>query len=686
MSAKEIEKPTPLTGEKPAAIAAPTTDSAAKKQEKERLNTRGEFANRRQQGPGMRPGGGGHGGGGPGGPGRFLPGEKAKDFKGTLKRLIQYLRPHWGSLIFVISSTICATLLSVLAPKVSGQVTDKILEGLKTNGLGGIDFPAVQHILIILASLYIGNSILLYLQNWIMTGISQKIVRKMRSDISAKLSRLPLKYYDGQTHGELLSRAVNDVDTVSSSLQQSLNQLISAVITLVGILLMMLYLNRMMTLITLVTIPLSLVVTKVITQRSQPLFVQQQRLIGNINGHIEEMYTGHPVIKAYGREEANTTKFKELTSNLYTVGVKAQFISGIIMPLLGFIGNLGYVGVCILGGFLAVQGSMSIGKIQSFLSYIRQFNHPINQTAQIANILQSTVAAAERVFELLDEEEMSAEPQENKLPAFVEGNVKIEHIRFGYDPNEPVIHDFTVDIKSGQMVAIVGPTGAGKTTLVNLLMRFYELDGGKISIDGVDIATLNRTELRDQFGMVLQDTWLYNDTIRANIAYGEADATEEQIIAAAKAAYADYFIRTLPDGYQTVLNEEASNISSGQKQLLTIARAFLSNPRILILDEATSSVDTRTEQLIQSAMGNLMKNRTSFVIAHRLSTIREADDILVMNQGDIIEQGTHEGLLAKGGFYASLYQSQFAGQSIDEAVADTRQRKIARGEAVMFPT
>jgi len=652
----------------------PMSPAAATNGEKERLNTRGEFSGRRMGPPG---------GGGPGrGPGQFLPGEKAKNFKGTTIRLIQYLRPHWFGLIFIITATILATLLNVYAPKVTGQVTDTILDGLKANGLGGVDLSAVLSILSTLLILYVGNAVLLYGQHWLMTGISQKIVRTMRADISQKLTRLPLAYYDSQTHGELLSRAVNDVDTVSSSLQQSLNQLISAAITLVGILLMMISINPMMTLITLVTVPGSLLVTQIITKKSQPLFIQQQRLIGNMNSHVEEMYTGHPVIKAYGHEEKSIDTFKEVNNKLYDVSIKAQFLSGIIMPLLGFIGNLGYVAVCLFGGYLAVKGQITIGKIQSFLQYIRQFNQPITQTAQIANVMQSTIAAAERVFELLDEEEMSEESTGAHLPEPLQGHVVIDHVRFGYRPNETIIKDFSVDVAPGQMIAIVGPTGAGKTTMVNLLMRFYEVGSGKITVDGVEISSIPREELRDQFGMVLQDTWLYNDTIMANIAYGRAGATDEEVVAAAKAAFADYFIRTLPEGYQTILNEESSNISQGQKQLLTIARAFVSNPKILILDEATSSVDTRTELLIQSAMGRLLQNRTSFVIAHRLSTIKDADNILVMNQGDIIEQGTHDELLARGGFYYDLYHSQFANQSIDEAVAE---RARQRGEVIAPP-
>ncbi len=664
------------TQEKPMTPAASTHGNPENKgngSEKERLNTRGEFSGRR-----MGPPGGGAGRG----PGQLLHGEKAKNFKGTVARLVQYLRPHWFGIIVITISTILATLLSVFAPKVTGQVTDKILEGLQLKGLGGVDFQAVGTILMTLLLLYVGNSVLLYGQHWLMTGISQKIVRTMRADISQKLTRLPLSYYDSQTHGELLSRAVNDVDTVSANLQQSLNQLISAAVTLAGILIMMLSINPIMTLIALITVPGSLVVTRVITKKSQPLFVQQQRLIGNMNSHVEEMFTGHPVIKAYGREAESLKTFEEVNDKLYDVSIKAQFLSGIIMPLLGFIGNLGYVAVCLFGGYFAVRGQITIGKIQSFLQYIRQFNQPITQTAQIANVLQSTVAAAERVFELLDEEEMSEEATAASLPQPVQGHVVIDHVRFGYRPGEPIIHDFNIDVAPGQMIAIVGPTGAGKTTLVNLLMRFYEVDSGKITVDGVDIASVPREELRDQFGMVLQDTWLYNDTIMANIAYGREGASEEEVVAAAKAAFADYFIRTLPDGYQTVLNEESSNISQGQKQLLTIARAFVSNPKILILDEATSSVDTRTELLIQSAMGRLLQNRTSFVIAHRLSTIKDADKILVMNKGDIIEQGTHEELLAKAGFYYDLYHSQFANQSIDEAVAE---RARQRGETVELP-
>jgi len=609
----------------------------------------------------------------------MMPGEKAKDFKGTLLRLITYIRPFLLLIGMVMCLTIVSTILQANSPKVMGQATDAIVTSLKQ--FGRVDFIALQNILTVLASLYLGTACLNYAQQFLMSGLSQRIVRNLRADVDAKLMRLPLKYYDGRTHGEILSRVVNDVDTISSSLQQSLNQIIHSVVSIVSIMYMMLSISPQMTMVTLLTIPLSLIITTQVTKRSQPLFVAQQRTLGQLNGLVEEMLTGHVVVKAFGRERDNIERFAEINEELYTNGWRAQFMSGIIMPLINLVGNLGYVIICIFGGIMTTQGTMTIGKIQSFLQYSRQFNQPLTQTAQIANIMQSTVAAAERVFELLNEPEQEEDAKEAITLSDPKGAVSFRDVHFGYSET-PVIKKLSFDITPGQMVAIVGPTGAGKTTLVNLLMRFYEIQEGTISIDGTDIRDLKRSELRSMFGMVLQDTWLYNDTIASNLAYGKLDATHEEIVRAARAARADHFIRTLPEGYNTVLNEEATNLSQGQRQLLTIARALLSDPTILILDEATSSVDTRTEQQIQEAMATLMKGRTSFVIAHRLSTIRNADLILVINEGDIIEQGSHQELLNKRGFYADLYNSQFttAGGTIDEAMGRERHQSIAVNE------
>ena len=616
--------------------------------------------------PGRGPGGPGRGPGG--GPMRgLLPGEKAKDFSGTMKRLLRYISPYAVTLIGVMLLTITSTALRTVSPKVIGEATDSIYNSLTNTG--HVDYVALQGILTTLLFVYLGSSFLSLLQGFLMSDLSQKIVRTLRNDIDAKLTRLPLSYFDGHTHGEILSRVINDVDTISSSLQQSLNQIISSVVSVVSILFMMLSISIPMTIVTLLTVPFSVIITTRIAKYSQPLFAAQQRTLGELNGHVEEMYSGHLVVKAFGREQANIARFREINGELFQHGWKAQFISGIIQGMINFVGNIGYVAVCIAGGIFTAQGTMTIGRIQSFLQYSRQFNQPLNQTAQIVNIMQSTIAAAERVFELLNETEMSADDAEAiELPS-VEGNVRFAGVRFGYD-EKPVINNLNFNIDAGQMIAIVGPTGAGKTTLVNLLMRFYEIQEGSISIDDIDVRKIKRADLRTVFGMVLQDAWLYNDTIANNIRYGKLEASDEEIVEAAKAASADHFIRTLPDGYNTVLNEEASNISQGQKQLLTIARALLSDPRILILDEATSSVDTRTEQLIQQAMATLMQGRTSFVIAHRLSTIRDADLILVMKDGDIIEQGSHLDLLEAAGFYADLYNSQFttAGGTVDEAM------------------
>ncbi|GFN32805.1 hypothetical protein PCURB6_30650 [Paenibacillus curdlanolyticus] len=620
---------------------------------------------------GHRPGGhGGHGGhrppGGP--PGMMMPGQKAKNFKATFRRLLGYLRPYRFSLLIVLLTAVLSTVFSILGPKIMGEATTKLFEGLmaKINGEPGaaIDFDAISRILLTLGVLYIISTLFSFLQQYIMAGVAQKTVYGIREDVNAKLAKLPLKFFDGRTHGEVLSRAVNDVDNISSTLQQSLTQFITSIVTLIGIVIMMLTISPLLTLMTVITLPLSFIVIKMVAGKSQRHFVGQQKSLGELNGHVEEMFTGHAIVKAYGREETAVAKFDAVNEQLYQSGWRAQFISGIIMPLMGFIGNIGYVLVSVVGGVLVLHKTITVGDVQAFISYSRQFTMPITQTAQIANIIQSTIASAERVFELLDEEEEVQEPSAS-VPSLVKaskGEVRFEHVQFGYKEEAPLMKDLNIDVKPGQTIAIVGPTGAGKTTLINLLMRFYELNGGRITIDGTDITAMSRGELRSNFGMVLQDTWLFNDTIRDNIAYGREGASETDVIRAAKAAYADHFIRTLPDGYDTILNEEASNISQGQKQLLTIARAILADPQILILDEATSSVDTRTEVHIQQAMNALMEGRTSFVIAHRLSTIRDADRILVMNQGAVIEQGTHEELLAQRGFYAELYESQFTGR------------------------
>ncbi|MFD1139228.1 ABC transporter ATP-binding protein [Paenibacillus urinalis] len=594
----------------------------------------------------------------PGGhPGRG-PVEKAKDFKGTMKRLVRYLKPQNTILIVVFIMAILSTVFTIVSPKLMAVATNILSEPLfDPNAV--IDFVEIARILMWLGALYLLSSLFAYIQQYLMAGVSQRVVFEMREQINDKLSRLPLKYFDGRTHGEILSRATNDVDNISNTLQQSLAQFITSFVTLVGVIIMMLTISPLLTLITVLTLPLSLIVVAIVASRSQGYFVGQQKRLGELNGHVEEMYTGHNVIKAFGREEQSIRNFDKINEELYETGWKAQFISGLIMPLMMFIGNIGYVLICVVGGILVSTRSLDVGSILAFIQYSRQFSQPINQLANIANVIQSTVASAERVFELLDETEEVPEQDTARISSKVQGAVTFEHVKFGYSEDKPLITDMNVDVKPGQTVAIVGPTGAGKTTLINLLMRFYEVQGGTIRIDGVDITDMPRSRLRSMFGMVLQDTWLFNGTIYDNIAYGREAASETEVRQAAVAARADHFIRTLPDGYQTVLNEEASNISQGQKQLLTIARAILANPSILILDEATSSVDTRTETLIQQAMNELMKDRTSFVIAHRLSTIRDADVILVMNHGDVIEKGTHEELLMANGFYAELYNSQF---------------------------
>jgi ATP-binding cassette subfamily B multidrug efflux pump len=612
-------------------------------------------------------------GGPPGGFGRGpmggpigMPAEKAKNFKGTFNRLVGYLKPYRFKLIAVFLTAILSTVFSILSPKIMGKATTKLFEGImaKAKGVPGaeVDFHYIWQIVLILIGLYVLSAAFGYIQQYLMAGVAQKTVYDLRKQVNDKLSRLPLKFFDSRTHGEILSRAVNDVDNISNTLQQSLTQLITSIVTILGVIVMMLTISWIMTIILLLTLPLSFVVIKAIASRSQKYFMGQQKELGQLNGHVEEMYTGHKIVKAFGHEDKSISKFNDINEKLYQSGWKAQFISGMIMPLMNFINNIGYVLICVVGGVLVTQKWIQIGDIQAFIQYARQFSMPITQTANIANIIQSTIASAERVFELLDEQEEIPEAANVAKMATPRGDVAFHNVKFGYKEDEPLIENMNIDVKQGQTIAIVGPTGAGKTTLVNLLMRFYEINEGSITIDDADITQMKRGSLRSMFGMVLQDTWLFNGTIRDNIAYGREGATEEEIVQAAQAAHADHFIRTLPEGYDTVLNEEASNISQGQKQLLTIARAILADPAILILDEATSSVDTRTEVYIQKAMNELMKGRTSFVIAHRLSTIREADMILVMNNGSVIEKGSHEQLLAQGGFYADLYNSQFTGR------------------------
>ncbi len=601
-----------------------------------------------------------------------MPVQKAKNFRGTLRRLLRYFAAERMRLLVVFAAAVIGSLFNIIGPKILGLATTKLFEGfvLKLRHVPGaaIDFTYIGQILLIMVGLYLLSSAFIYMQQYMMAGVAQRTVYRMRRQVDEKLARLPLKFYDGRTHGEIMSRAVNDMDNISTTLQQSLTQLITSVVTFVGVIVLMLTISPLLTLAVLLTFPLSVVVTTTIAKRSQKYFARQQRALGELNGHVEEMYTGHRIVKAFGREDESIAQFSALNDKLYEAGWRAQFVSGMILPLMTAIGNLGYVIVAVLGGIMVTQGSITIGDVQAFIQYARQFSQPITQMASIANTIQLTIASAERIFELLDEAEESPDPVSPPLIAEPAGAVQLQHVNFGYTET-PVIEDMNIDVRPGQMIAIVGPTGAGKTTLVNLLMRFYDVNAGRILVDGVDITALRRGDLRRMFGMVLQDTWLFNGTIRENIAYGRENATEEQIVAAAKAAQADHFIRTLPESYDTVLNQEASNISQGQKQLLTIARAFLADPEILILDEATSSVDTRTEILIQRAMSELMKGRTSFVIAHRLSTIRDADLILVMDHGRIVEQGTHAGLLAKGGFYAELYNSQFTARGARASTA-----------------
>ena len=591
-----------------------------------------------------------------------MPVQKAKDFKGTLRRLSGYLRPRQTGLTVVIGAGVISTLFSVIGPKLLGKATTKVFEGYlaRAAGRGGIDFAYVGSMLTWLAILYVVSATFLYLQQYLMSSIAQNTVFALRRDVEAKFSRLPLKFFDSRTHGEILSRAVNDLDNISSTLQQNLTQLISSVLSVVGIIIMMLTISWIMTLVVLVTLPLSVTIVATIAKRSRAYFIRQQTALGALNGHVVEMYSGHTIVTAFGHEERSVAKFEELNDHYYEGAWRAQFATGMIFPIMMFVGNLGYVAVAVIGGYLVTVRSIALGDVQAFIQYSRQFSMPITQLSSMANTIQLTIASAERVFELLDEAEEPADQSAAKELVNPRGDVQIDHMSFSYKPESPLIEDMSIDVQPGQTVAIVGHTGAGKTTLVNLLMRFYDVNAGAIRVDGVDIREMTRGNLRRTFGMVLQDTWLFSGTIRDNIAYGREDASEDEIVRAAKAAHADHFIRTLPDNYDTIINEEATNLSQGQKQLLTIARAFVADPAILILDEATSSVDTRTEVLIQKAMAQLMHGRTTFVIAHRLSTIRNADLILMMEHGRIVEKGTHEALLAANGRYADLYRSQFS--------------------------
>lgn len=638
---------------------------------------------------------------GQGGRRGMMPGEKPKDFSGTVKRLLAYFKPEMIGLIIVVILTITSVVFTVYAPRILGNATNELFKGiiskqlpagvtkdqviamLKARGQdqfaemisnmdlvpgAGVDFAAIGKILLTLAVIYLLAALFQWLQQYIMAGVSQRTVYRLRRDVDQKLQRLPLKYYDSHPHGDILSRVTNDVDNIAHTLQQTITQMLSSIVTVIGVLIMMFKISTLLSWISLAVIPVSLVITLLIARQSQKQFIRQWNSTGAVNAHVEEMFTGHNLVKAFNREKDVLERFRQQNEKLYESSFKAQFISGLIHPVINFVNNLNYVAIAVLGGVNVANGVISLGDVQAFIQYSRQFTQPIVQVASIMNVLQSTVASAERVFELLDEEEEVPDVDNPVVLEDVKGNVRFEHVYFSYDPNVPLIEDFNLDVPAGDMIAIVGPTGAGKTTLVNLLMRFYDVNSGRITIDGVDIKQMRRRDLRKIFGMVLQDTWLFSGTIRDNIAYGKENATEEEIIAAAKAAYVDHFVRTLPDGYDTVLTGDATNISQGQRQLITIARAFLADPKILILDEATSSVDTRTEMLIQKAMQNLMKGRTSFVIAHRLSTIREADNIVVMDHGRIVEQGNHKQLMEKKGFYYNLYMSQFMGALVDEAM------------------
>lgn len=598
-------------------------------------------------------GGGPHGGMG--------AGEKAKDFKGTIRKLMKYLSEYKIGLIFVLLFAIGSTIFNIAGPKILGKATTEIFTGLvgKVSGGSGIDFEKIAHILIFLMCLYVTSAIFSFIQGYIMTGVSQKLTYRLRKEISEKINRMPMNYFDTRTHGEVLSRVTNDIDTLSQSLNQSSTQIITSFTTIIGVLIMMLSISPLMTLVALLILPISLGLISTIVKRSQRHFKNQQEYLGHVNGQVEEVYGGHNIVKAFNKETDVIKEFDETNEILYQSAWKSQFFSGMMMPIMQFVGNLGYVAVAILGGYLAIKKTIEVGDIQSFIQYVRNFTQPITQVAQVANMLQSTAAASERVFEFLEEEEEDQFAQNPVSVEGLEGNVEFDHVHFGYNADKIIINDFSAKVKQGQKIAIVGPTGAGKTTMIKLLMRFYDVNSGAILIDGHNLKDFNRGELRQMFGMVLQDTWLFHGSIKENIRYGKLDATDEEVIEAAKAAHVHRFVQTLPNGYDMELNEEASNVSQGQKQLLTIARAILADPKILILDEATSSVDTRTEVRIQKAMDNLMRGRTSFIIAHRLSTIRDADLILVMKDGDIIEQGNHEELLKQNGFYAELYNSQF---------------------------
>lgn len=598
---------------------------------------------------------------GPMGRRRGMSGEKAKDFKGAMLRLLKYMERYKFRLILMVIFAIGGTVFNIIGPKILGKATTELYSGLisKINGGSGIDFDKIIKILVGVMCLYVVSSVLSFIQGFIMTGISNDVTYSLRKDISKKINKIPMKYFESRTHGEILSRITNDVDTLQTGINQSVTQLITSTTTLIGVLVMMLSINIWMTLAALLILPVSMFIISKVMKHSQKYFQDQQKYLGEVNGQVEEIYSGHTVVKAFNKEDDVINEFEKTNEKLYSSAWRSQFFSGIMMPIMQFVGNLGYVMVALFGGFMVIKNKIEVGDVQAFFQYIRNFTQPIQQIAQVTNMLQSSAAASERVFEFLDVEEEDQMAEDPVSVNQIEGNVSFEHISFGYDPSKIIVHDFNADVKAGQKVAIVGPTGAGKTTMIKLLMRFYDVNSGEICIDGHNVKDFNRMELREMFGMVLQDTWLFHGTIMENIRYGRLDATDEEVIAAAKAAHAHHFIMSQPGGYQMELNEETSNISQGQKQLLTIARAILADNKIMILDEATSSVDTRTEERIQKAMDNLMKGRTSFVIAHRLSTIRDADLILVMKDGDIIEQGTHESLLAKNGFYANLYNSQF---------------------------
>ena len=597
-----------------------------------------------------------HGHMGPGG-----ANEKAKDFKGTLKKLLHYMSVFKVQMAFIVIFAICGTVFDIVGPKILGKATTEIYNGLvsKVSGGSGMDFGRIGQILLMTLGLYLISALCSFIQGYLMTGVSQKTTYRLRKEISEKINRMPMNYFDTKPVGEVLSRVTNDIDTLGQSLNQSATQMITSVTTLIGVLAMMLSISPLMTLATLVILPVSMILISFVMKHSQKYFRGQQEYLGNVNGQVEEIYSGHNIIKAFNKEEDVIREFDTTNDRLYDSAWRSQFFSGMMMPIMQFIGNLGYVVVAILGGFLAIRKTIEVGDIQSFIQYVKRFTQPIQQIAQVANMLQMTAAASERVFEFLEEEEEDQTVEHPVSVENLEGNVSFDHVHFGYNADKIIVNDFSAEVKEGQKIAIVGPTGAGKTTMIKLLMRFYDVNSGAIKIDGYDVRDFNRSELREMFGMVLQDTWLFNGSIRDNIKYGKLDATDEEVIQAAKAAHVHQFVKTLPGGYDMELNDEANNVSLGLKQLLTIARAILADPKILILDEATSSVDTRTEVLIQKAMDNLMKGRTSFVIAHRLSTIRDADMILVMKDGDIVEQGNHEELLAKGGFYADLYNSQF---------------------------